>query len=330
MLRMAASEPGTQLGLSTVPAPPAAESDLGFGSVVARESRQRLLNRDGSFNVQRVGLRFWESLSAYHYLLTISWPKFFSIIVGAYLLANAIFATIYRLAGDGALTGMHGHTASARFGEAFFFSVHTLATIGYGSMTPANLLANIIVTVETLIGLVGVAVMAGISFARFSRPVARILFSERAVIAPYRGGRAFMFRIANQRSSQLIDLQAKVLLTRRKRDGSGADREFLQLTLERDRVAFFPLTWTIVHPIDEQSPLRGWTGADVIECDAEFLVLLNAFEETFSQTVHSRSSYKAAEIVWGARFRSMFEPADERGVLAVNIHKLHDIEPVAV
>jgi inward rectifier potassium channel len=330
MVRMAAPEPVTQLGLSTVPAPAAAESDLGFGSVVARESRQRLLNRDGSFNVQRVGLRFWESLSAYHFLLTISWPKFFSIIVGAYLVANAIFATIYRLAGDGALTGMHGHTASARFGEAFFFSVHTLATIGYGSMTPANLLANIIVTVETLIGLVGVAVMAGISFARFSRPVARILFSERAVIAPYRGGRAFMFRIANQRSSQLIDLQAKVLLTRRKKDGSGADREFLQLALERDRVAFFPLTWTIVHPIDEQSPLRGWTGEDVVECDAEFLILLNAFEETFSQTVHSRSSYKAAEIVWGARFRSMFEPADERGVLAVNIHKLHDIEPVAV
>lgn len=329
MVRMSVSEPASPLGL-TASSPTAAESDLGFGSVVARESRQRLLNRDGSFNVRRVGLHFWESLSAYHYLLTISWPRFFSIIVGAYLVANAIFATIYRLAGDGALTGMHGHTATERFGEAFFFSVHTLATIGYGSMTPANLLSNVIVTVETLIGLVGVAVMAGISFARFSRPVARILFSERAVIAPYRGGRAFMFRIANQRSSQLIDLQAKVMLTRRKRDGSGQDREFLSLTLERDRVAFFPLTWTIVHAIDEQSPLRGWTGQDVIECDAEFLILLNAFEETFSQTVHSRSSYKAAEIVWGARFRSMFEPADERGVLAVNIHKLHEIEPVAL
>lgn len=327
---MSVSEPASPLGLTAGSPPTAAESDLGFGSVVARESRQRLLNRDGSFNVRRVGLHFWESLSAYHYLLTISWPRFFSIIVGAYLVANAIFATIYRLAGDSALTGMHGHTAAERFGEAFFFSVHTLATIGYGSMTPANLLANVIVTVETLIGLVGVAVMAGISFARFSRPVARILFSERAVIAPYRGGRAFMFRIANQRSSQLIDLQAKVMLTRRKRDGPGQDREFLTLALERDRVAFFPLTWTIVHPIDEQSPLRGWTGKDVIDCEAEFLILLNAFEETFSQTVHSRSSYKAAEIVWGARFRSMFEPADERGVLAVNIHKLHEIEPVAV
>jgi inward rectifier potassium channel len=316
--------------LTAVPPPPPVESDLGFGSVVARESRQRLLNRDGSFNVRRVGLHFWESLSAYHYLLTISWPKFFAVIVGSYLVMNAIFATIYRLAGDAALTGMHGTTPAARFAEAFFFSVHTLATIGYGSMTPATLLSNIIVTFETLIGLVGVAVMAGISFARFSRPVARILFSNNAVIAPYRGGRAFMFRIANQRSSQLIDLQAKVLLTRRKKDGTtSTDREFLPLKLERDHVAFFPLTWTIVHPIDEQSPLRGWTGADVVECDAEFLILLNAFEETFSQTVHSRSSYKAAEIVWGAKFQSMFEPADERGVMAVDIHKLHEIERVS-
>lgn len=297
---------------------------------MARESRQRLLNRDGSFNVRRTGLRFWESLSAYQALLTMSWPRFFTVIVAAYLLANAFFAAIYLLAGDGALTGVHATTAAGKFSEAFFFSVHTLATIGYGSMTPATLLANIIVTLETLIGLVGVAVMAGISFARFARPVARILFSQSAIIAPYRGGRAFMFRIANQRSSQLIDLEARVLLSRRKRDGAtSSDREFLQLALERDRVAFFPLTWTIVHPIDEKSPLRDWDGPDLMECDAEFLILLNAFEETFSQTVHTRSSYKAAEVIWGARFLSMFEPPDERGI-SVDIHKLHEIEKVTV
>jgi inward rectifier potassium channel len=314
-----------------VPPLTGADTDLGFGAVVARESRQRLLNRDGSFNVRRTGLRFWESLSAYQSLLTMSWPRFFTVIVGAYLLANAFFAGIYRWAGDDALTGLHATTGWGKFSEAFFFSVHTLATIGYGSMTPATLLANIIVTIETLIGLVGVAVMAGISFARFSRPVARIMFSRNAVIAPYRGGRAFMFRIVNQRSSQLIDLEARVLLSRRKRDGAtSSDREFLQLLLERDRVAFFPLTWTIVHPIDDQSPLRDWNGQDLMECDAEFLILLNAFEETFSQTVHTRSSYKAAEVIWGARFQSMFEPPDERGGISVDIQKLHEIERVTV
>ncbi|MEO8379799.1 MAG: ion channel [Acidobacteriota bacterium] len=314
-----------------VPPLAGADVDLGFGSIVARESRQRLLNRDGSFNVHRSGLRFWESLSAYQSLLTTSWPRFFAVIVGTYLLANAFFAVIYRLAGDHALTGVHATTTWGKFSEAFFFSVHTLATIGYGSMTPATLTANIVVTIETLIGLVGVAVMAGISFARFSRPVARIMFSHNAIIAPYRGGRAFMFRIVNQRSSQLIDLEARVLLSRRKKDGAtSSDREFLQLTLERDRVAFFPLTWTIVHPIDDQSPLRDWIGQDLMDCDAEFLILMNAFEETFSQTVHTRSSYKAAEVIWGARFRTMFEPPDESGGISVDIHKLHDLDRVTV
>ena len=307
------------------------KTDLGFGSVVPRETRRRLLNRDGTFNVRREGGRFWESLSAYHYLLIISWPKFLGYVVGSYLLANAVFAVIYVLAGPHALTGVHAETVGGRFGEAFFFSVHTLATIGYGTIAPANLVANIIVTMETLIGLVGVAVVAGISFARFSRPVAKLLFSRTAVIAPYRGGRAFMFRIVNQRSNQLVDLQATVLLNRRKRDGAHHnDREFIPLKLERDRVVFFPLAWTIVHPIDGDSPLRGWRSEDLVECDVEFLILLNGFEETFSQTVHARSSYRADEIVWGARFASMFNPTDEDGVLSVDIRKLHDIEAVPV
>ncbi len=307
------------------------ESDLGFGSVVARESRRRLLNRDGTFNVRREGLRFWESLSAYHYLLTISWPKFLTWVVTAYLAANAIFALVYLLAGDGALDGTHATTPAGRFAEAFFFSVHTLATIGYGTISPVTLVANIIVTIETLIGLVGVAVVAGISFARFSRPVAKILFSRNAVIAPYRGGRAFMFRIVNQRNSELVELEAKLLLSRRKRDGStSTDREFVTLPLERERVVFFPLSWTIVHPIDENSPLRDWTGEDLAECDAEFLVLLNGFDETFSQTVHTRSSYKSSEIVWGARFESMFNPPSPDGVVSVDVRRLDDIVRVSL
>jgi inward rectifier potassium channel len=209
--------------------------------------------------------------------------------------------------------------------------VHTLATIGYGSITPATLLANIIVTIETLIGLVGVAVMAGISFARFSRPVANVMFSERAVVAPYRGGRAFMFRIVNRRSNQLVDLEVKVMLTRRRRDtGAAFDREFIALRLERDRVAFFPLSWTIVHPIDDSSPLRAWNEDDLSSCDAEFLVLLNGFDETFSQTVHTRSSYKHGEVVWGAKFTTMFNPADAEGKVSVDIRRLHDIEPAAL
>ena len=304
--------------------------DLGFGSVVARESRQRLLNRDGSFNVRRDGLHFWESLSAYHYLLTISWSKFLAIVSGVFLLTNTFFALLFVACGDGALMRATGLPTLGRFPDAFFFSVETLATIGYGHIAPVTMAANVVMTVESLIGLLAFAVVAGFVFARFARPTARIRFSRNAVVAPYRNGKAFMFRIVNQRSSQLVNLYAQVLLSRRKRGGkTKVDREFIPLRLERDSVVFFPLSWTIVHPIDETSPLRHWTGEDLIECDAEFLVLLNGFEETFSQNVHTRSSYAAEEIVWGARYRNMFNPPDENGEVSVDIRKLDEFEPVA-
>ncbi|HVR39158.1 MAG TPA: ion channel, partial [Thermoanaerobaculia bacterium] len=206
-------------------------ADLGFGSVVSRESRQRLLNRDGTFNVRRDGLRFLESLSAYHYFLTITWTRFLVYTISGYILANALFATAYVAAGAHALTSFTGEPMPLRFVDAFFFSVHTLATIGYGNVAPINLAANIIVTIESLVGLLGFAVVAGIVFARFARPVARILFSRNAIIAPYRGGRAFMFRIVNQRSNQIVELETKVLLARRKREDS-LSREFIPLKLE--------------------------------------------------------------------------------------------------
>lgn len=305
--------------------------DLGFGAVVARESRRRLLNRDGSFNVRREGLRFWESLSAYHYLLTMSWTKFLAIVSATFVLTNALFALLYVACGEGALMRANDLPSLGRFADAFFFSVETLATIGYGHLAPVSLAANVIMTVESLLGLLTFAVVAGFVFARFARPTACIRFSRTAVIAPYRDGRAFMFRIVNQRSSQLVNLQAQVLLSRRKRDGrTRVDREFIALTLERESVVFFPLSWTIVHPIDENSPLREWTAEDLLECDAEFLVLLNGFEETFSQNVHTRSSYTAAEIVWGARFHSMFNPPDEEGEISVDIRKLDEFDRVTV
>jgi inward rectifier potassium channel len=317
--------------VSATPPTEGITADLGFGSVVTRESRRRLLNRDGSFNVRREGLRFWESLSFYHYLLTISWTKFLLIVTAMFVVTNTIFALFYLACGEQSLMRASGTPTLGRFADAFFFSVETLATIGYGHIAPVSLAANVVMTVESLIGLLAFAAVAGFVFARFARPTAQILFSKCAVIAPYRGGRAFMFRIVNRRSSQLVNVEARVLLSRRKRDGTTAvDREFLQLELERDSVVFFPLAWTIVHPIDDDSPLRDWTAADLKDCDAEFLVLLNGFEETFSQNVHTRSSYKIDEIVWGARFQSLFNPPDEHGEISVDIRKLHDYERVAV
>jgi inward rectifier potassium channel len=304
--------------------------DLGFGSVVARESRRRLLNRDGTFNVRREGLRFLESLNLYHYFLTISWTLFLTYVSVAYVVSNALFAVLYVAAGPHTLSGFANETMSERFVQAFFFSVHTLATIGYGNIVPATLAANILVTIESLVGLLAFSVVAGIVFARFARPVARIIFSHHAVIAPYRGITAFMFRVVNQKSNEIVEMEAKVIFARRKKDGEAADREFKPLKLERERVTFFPLTWTVVHPIDELSPMWGLTAADLHELDAEFLVLLNGFDETFSQNVHTRSSYKADEIIWGAKFKSTFNPPRPDGTITVDIRKIDDVERVGL
>jgi inward rectifier potassium channel len=307
------------------PRPADIDSDLGFGSVVARESRKRLLNQDGSFNVRREGLPLLQSLSAYHYFLTITWTRFLGYVIAVYVFTNALFAIAYVGCGDDALTGFPSMGAGERFATGFFFSVHTLATIGYGSIVPMNNLANMVVIVEALVGLLAFALVAGIVFARFARPMAQIVFSRNAIIAPYRGMTAFMFRIVNQRSNEIVQVQAKLMLTRRKK-GVDGEREFIGLKLERDNVVFFPLTWTVVHPIDEQSPLRGITQQDLIDSEAEFLILLNGFDETFSQTVHTRSSYVAEEVVWGAKFRSIFNPPKPDGTLSVDIRKMHDVE----
>jgi inward rectifier potassium channel len=307
------------------PGIPEEPSDLGFGAVVARESRDRLLNRDGSFNVRRQGLSFWSSHSLYQSLLTISWPHFLLIVAVTYFVTNILFGLAYLACGPGALAG--SSTEMGAFARAFFFSIHTLATIGYGNVSPANFSANILVAVESLMGLLGVAVIAGIAFARFARPTALIVFSDVALIAPYRGATAFEFRIANGRDNQLVELEATVVLARRRAAGQG-EREFLPLALERTKVAFFPLSWTVVHPIDENSPLYGCTERGLREAEAEFLVLLAGVDETFAQTVHSRTSYLAEEVVFGARFSDIFDREIGDGILRVDISKISNHQPV--
>lgn len=298
--------------------------DLGFGSVVSRESRLRLLNRDGTFNVRRRGLGFFESLSAYHTLLTLSWPRFLGLVVAAYFAANVLFAVAYLLCGPGALMGPM--VGESHLLQAFFFSVETIGTIGYGQIAPASFAANVVMTIESVSGLMGLAIVTGLLFARFSRPIAAILFSRWAVIAPYRGSRAFEFRIANRHKNELVELEAKVLYSRTRERGGRRMREFLELGLERRTVVFFPLTWTIVHPIDETSPLQGVTHEQLVAEDAEFLVLLQGTDETFAQRVHARSSYKPHEIVWQARFTDVFQPPGPDGALAVNVGRLHEFE----
>jgi inward rectifier potassium channel len=308
----------------------ARDRDLGFGSVVSRESQQRLLNRDGSFNVARSGLGILESLSPYHQLLMISWAGFLGLVGALYVVVNLVFAAAYLACGPDALLGSGAAMLGGRFSRAFFFSIQTFATIGYGQIGPNGLAANLVVTVEALVGLMYQALATGLLFARFARPTASILFSRHAVIAPYSTGRGLMFRIVNRRRrNEIIQLEAQVLFSSLEPDGRGGTvRRYLPLPLERNKVTFFPLSWTVVHPIDDASPLAGRTAADLARTQAEILVLLSGIDETFEQTVHARSSYRADEIVWNARFRSMFLPTDSRSRISVDIRQVHEIEPV--
>jgi inward rectifier potassium channel len=300
--------------------------DLGFGTEVAKGTRRRLLNRDGSFNVLLDGLNPLSSLSLYHWLLTISWPRFLGFITATYVVVNTLFAFAFLACGPDALQSDAGLFATQPFYRAFFFSVDTFATIGYGNIYPVGLAANTLVTIEALLNIVGIALATGVMFARFSRPSSRIVYSRNAIVAPYRGTTALEFRIANARRSQLIDVQAQAILTKIERVNGTAVRKFHELALERNRVVFFPLSWTIVHPIDEMSPLWGLTHADLVDADAELLVLLIATDETVSQTVHSRSSYEADEIVWGAKFANMFMRTEAEGIIGMNLSRIHDIE----
>ena len=304
------------------------DRDLGFGSVVSRDSRQRLLNRDGSFNVVREGLGLLATLAPYHLLLTISWAGFLAVVALLYLVLNLVFALLFLASGPDALAGPGSHMLGGRFSQAFFFSIQTFATIGYGQIGPNGFAANMLVTIEALVGLMYQALATGLLFARFARPTAAILFSRHAIIAPYADIRSLQFRIANQRRrNEIIELGAQVLYTVFEANDRGQlVRRYRLLPLERNKVTFFPLSWTIVHPIDENSPLAGKTREDLERDQAEILVLLTGVDETYEQTVHARTSYRADEIVWNARFQPVFRGESSSRLLAVDVSRLHDIE----
>jgi inward rectifier potassium channel len=311
--------------------------DLGFGSVVSRESQQRLLNRDGSFNVERKGLTLLESLSPYHVLLTMRWSAFCLLAASWYFLANVVFALAYLACGAGALVSTSPGISQHPFWRAFFFSVETISTIGYGNIVPVTLAANIVVALEALSGLAGFAIITGLMFARISRPTAKILFSSHAVVAPYQGITALEFRVANARSNELIEVNATVVLSRFENVNGVSTRRYYPLKLERNSVTFLPLTWTVVHPIDEESPLHGQTADSFRSCGLEVLVLLKAFDETFSSIVQTRTSYAYDDIVWGARFADAFlahaaerfaQGSRRKGKVAVDMRLFDIIEPV--
>ena len=300
------------------------DRDLGFGTVVADATHQRLLNRDGSFNVRRTGLAWRHVVSLYYSLLSLTWPRFILLTSVAYLGINAAFAVAYLLVGPGALEGV---LSDRPFLQAYFFSVETISTVGYGNIAPISVWAHVLATMEIMAGLFGIALVAGLVFARFSRPMAEFVFSRNAVVSPYQGKTALMFRTANLRRSQIIELSAKVIFSRFETDKKGQKhRRFYDLDLERRKVTFFPLSWTIVHPIDAQSPLHDVDEVSCHAAEAEFMVLLTGIDESFSQAVHARTSYISREVVWNARFKSILELTEGETTVSIDVSRIDEFE----
>jgi len=286
---------------------------------------RRIVNRDGSFNVRRKGWSL-KDLHVYQFLLSLSWPAFMGLVLALFLVVNLIFAGLYAAAGIANLAGAEAPTRAGALMNAFFFSVQTLTTVGYGAISPKGIATNAIASVEAMLGVMGFAFAAGLLYGRFSRPSARILFSDRAIIAPFRDGTSLQFRIANRRSNAIVNLEATVLLMTVEWADGQQKRRYVRLELERPTVYFLPLTWTIVHPIDDASPLKGLSPAQLAERSAELLVLITGFDDSFSQVVNARTSFRWDEIVSDVRFVPAFH-ADDKGELVLDLDRINDTQP---
>ncbi len=281
---------------------------------------RRSINKDGSFNVYRRG-GTWRDFHPYLQMLSMSWPQFFVTILSGYLLLNFLFALAYFALGPGHLHGADGVSEMDRFLNDFFFSTHTLTTVGYGNIVPASLATNILASLEAIAGLMAVALGTGLLFGRFSRPSAKIAFSDYILMAPYQEQSSLQLRIVNLRPNILMELEANLVLMTVEGPPGNLKRRFQPLKLERDTIYFLALTWTIVHPLDETSPLFGKTADDLERLQAEFVVLIKAFDDTFSQAVHARYSYRYDELRWQAKFQPAFE-IDGSGNMILNVDRV--------
>ena len=259
----------------------------------------------------------------YHYLVTASWPALIGIIALAFFIANLVFAVGYYL--DGGVENARYRS----FADMFFFSVQTMATIGYGKLVPVTLFSNILVSIEALTGLLALALMTGLVFAKFSRPTARVRFSRYLVVGPRDGTTSLMIRMANMRANRIVEANIHVVLARSETTVEGESiRRFYDLTMTRNRSAMFALSWTAVHRIVEGSPLFGQTHDSLANGQPEIVVSITGLDETFSQTIHARHTYELGEIMWGARFADVLI-LDPDGTRRIDYSHFDDVEMLA-
>ncbi len=304
------------------------EVATGFG-VNSENSSGRFYDRSsGGANVIKRGIGIFERHSWYHTMLAMPRTKFLSFLLVAYIVINLLFAGIYYMIGIDHLAGVNQGSAIKNFSEVFFFSAQTFTTVGYGRISPVGFAASAVSTFEAFLGLLSFAIATGLFYGRFSRPRAFLRFSHNALIAPYRGGAALMLRIAPYKNNLLSEAEVKINLAMQIEENGKMMNKFYNLDLEITKINSLALSWTIVHPIDDKSPLYNFNYTDMVNAKIEALVFVKAFDEVFSNTVVQRFSYVASEVIWGAKFKMMYHADEKKGATVLDLNKLNDHEKV--
>jgi len=298
------------------------ETNTGFGAN-ASDYGGRFVNKDGLPNIEKKGIGFFESISWYHKLLQIQQWKFISIIFLYYIIVNFFFAVIYFLIGVEHLAGIVATSTAQKFGEAYFFSAQTFTTVGYGRISPVGFLTSTVAAVEALIGLLTFAIATGLFYGRFSKPRAFLRFSDNILLAPFKDGVALMMRVATYKNNNLTDAEAKLTAGIMVEENGKLTNKFFQMDMEYSKVNALTLSWTIVHPINEDSPFYTFSLEDFKTGKAEILLFLKAFDDMFSNTVAARTSYTLNELVIGAKFVPMFQRSSDSGKTILDIGKLN-------
>lgn len=305
------------------------EINTGFGTN-ASSTGGRFINRDGRPNVIKRGVGILDRYSWYHTMLGMKLGRFLFLIFAAYIFINLLFAGIYYLIGTDNLTIDKDASPLHKFSEVFFFSAQTFTTVGYGRIAPVGFAASAVSTFEAFLGLLSFAIATGLFYGRFSRPQAFIRFSKNALIAPYRDGTAFMFRLAPFKNNSLSEVEVKLTLAITTEENGKLTDKFYDLELEFSKITGLALSWTIVHPIDDKSPFYGLTKEDIASTDMEIMVFLKAFDQVFSNNVITRTSYVSSEIVWGAKFKMMYHPNHDKSKTILDVDKLNDFDRVTL
>lgn len=296
----------------------------GFGSLASG----RFINKDGLPNVRRRGINVFNRLSWYHTMLNLSSFRFITYLVVMYILINLVFAFIYYLIGVEHLTGIDKSNPLDEFIDVFFFSSQTFTTVGYGRIAPVGFMASLVATFEAFLGLLTFAIATGLFYGRFSRPRAYLRFSDIAVIAPFQDVTALMFRLAPYKNNALTDADVTLSTAIEINEEGTLKSNFYRLETQLSKINTLALNWTIVHKIDENSPFFGFSADDFKNTNIEIIVHVRAFDEVFSNTVVQRSSYVSREIIYGAKFISMYYPDKEKDSTVLDLDKINEYQKV--